>query len=85
MYCFTQKKNPESASSRDFLCFVGLLPVKPLANVVTSYTCYNRKNESNYVDHCFTSFLTEEADKLMITFLSENVNNKRKRFLHQQL
>lgn len=49
---FMQKQNPRTLL-RGFSIwdFVGLLPVNPLAYVVTYYICHNRNYEYNYVCH----------------------------------
>lgn len=44
-HCLTQSKIPRVAALGIFCALSGLLPVKPLANVVTSYTCCDRNNK----------------------------------------
>lgn len=42
-----------------------LLSIQPLANIVTSYTRQNRKQEGKYVFHMITSFLLERVDSYL--------------------
>ena len=46
-------KIPGVAAPGIFCAFVGLLPVKPLAYVITNYTCCDRNYEGQNVYHEF--------------------------------
>jgi len=57
------QKLPRAATLGSFLLgFVGLLPVNPLANIVTDYTAITERTNEIKIVKTLTSFLTEEAD-----------------------
>ena len=72
------KRTPESGNSRGF--FLGYLSdFRCLSNHLLTQSPTKRATTAVTKDimYCmvYTSFLTEEADKLMIAFLSDVVNN----------
>ena len=65
----SRKRKPRRPppSGFSFWDFVGLLPINPLTDVVANYTCHDRNKKRIYVQHEPTSFLTEEADLIIVS------------------
>lgn len=74
----TQKKIPGAATPGIFCAFVGLLSVKPLAYVITNYTCCDRNNERYNISQGFHLPPVGGADLNIISSILLVVKNNKK-------